>query len=94
MGFYQDRILPHVINLSMRQKKLAEYRARVLPAAEGRVLEIGIGSGLNLPFYSQGVQRVIGLEPSPQLIAMARRAGRGEAPSLDLVEGSAEEIPL
>jgi hypothetical protein len=50
VGFYQDQILPLLINLSMRQKNFVAYRSRVVPAAEGRVLEIGIGSGLNLPF--------------------------------------------
>ena len=49
MGFYQDQIVPLLINWSMRQKNLAADRARIIPAAEGRVLEIGIGSGLNLP---------------------------------------------
>jgi hypothetical protein len=58
MGFYQDQILPLLINASMRQKHLAAYRNRVVTAAEGRVLEIGIGSGLNLPFYS--VERASG----------------------------------
>src|SRR5215469_10309354 len=76
MGFYQDQIVPLLINWSMRQKNLAAYRARIIPAAEGRVLEIGIGSGLNLPFYSRNVTHVIGLEPSPRLLAMARRAER------------------
>jgi ubiquinone/menaquinone biosynthesis C-methylase UbiE len=94
MGIYQDRVLPHLINLSMRKTDLAAYRGRVVPAAEGRVLEIGIGSGLNLPFYSQNVQHLIGLDPSPKLLAMARRAGFRGSGGIELIEGSAEAIPL
>jgi ubiquinone/menaquinone biosynthesis C-methylase UbiE len=94
MGFYQDQIVPLLINWSMRQKNLAAYRARIIPAAEGRVLEIGIGSGLNLPFYSRNVARVIGLEPSPRLLAMARRVERTDNGSVEFIEGSAEAIPL
>jgi ubiquinone/menaquinone biosynthesis C-methylase UbiE len=94
MGFYQDQIVPLLINWSMRQKNLAAYRARVIPAAEGRVLEIGIGSGLNLPLYSRNVARVIGLEPSPRLLAMARRVERIGDGSVEFIEGSAEAIPL
>jgi ubiquinone/menaquinone biosynthesis C-methylase UbiE len=93
MGFYQDQICPFLINLSMRQRSFADYRRRVVPAAEGRVLEIGVGSGLNLPFYSQRAWQVIGLEPSPKLIALARRAERA-AGRAQFIEGSAEEIPL
>ena len=94
MGFYQDQIVPLLINWSMRQKNLAAYRARIIPAAEGRVLEIGIGSGLNLPFYSRNVARVIGLEPSARLLAMARRVERAGNGSVEFIEGSAEAIPL
>ena len=93
MGFYQDKIVPLLTNLSMRNKHLAVYRDRVVPAATGRVLEVGIGSGLNLPRYSPNVQQVIGLEPSPKLLGMARQAGHRSFP-VGLVEGSAEEIPL
>jgi ubiquinone/menaquinone biosynthesis C-methylase UbiE len=94
MGFYQDQIVPLLINASMRQKNLAAYRNRVVSAAEGRVLEIALGSGLNLPFYSLNARQVIGLDPSPNLLAMARRASRSAARSVEFIEGSAERIPL
>jgi ubiquinone/menaquinone biosynthesis C-methylase UbiE len=93
MGFYQDQIVPLLINLSMRQKNLVPYRDRIVPAATGRVLEIGIGSGLNLPLYSPSVLHVVGLDPSPRLLEMARGAQRRNLP-VDFIEGSAEGIPL
>ena len=93
MGFYQDQIVPLLTSLSMRNGHLAAYRDRVVPAATGRVLEVGVGSGLNLPYYSADVQQVIGLEPSPKLLNMARHVGRRSFP-VDLIEGSAEKIPL
>jgi len=94
MGFYRDRILPYLIHLSMRQRNLAAYRQRVIPTAEGRVLEIGIASGLNLPFYAANVERVIGIDPSPKLLAMASKAASHFPVPLELIEGSAETIPL
>ena len=94
MGFYQDQIVPLLINLAMRRRDLAAYRSRVVPAADGCVLEIGIGSGLNLPFYSRNVERLIGLDPSPKLLSMVRQNLRPGTPSLELIEGSAEAIPL
>jgi hypothetical protein len=62
------------INLSMRNAYLVPYRERTASAAEGRVLEIGIGSGLNLPLYGPQVREILGLEPLPRLVAMARHA--------------------
>jgi SAM-dependent methyltransferase len=73
MGFYQNQIVPILTDLAMRQRNLAAYRSRVVPAADGRVLEIGVGSGLNLPFYLPNVRHLIGLDPSPKLLSMARR---------------------
>jgi hypothetical protein len=75
MGFYRDQIVPSLTNMAMRNKHLAVYRDRIVPAAAGRVLEVGIGSGLNLSRYSSNVQQVIGLEPSPKLLGMARQTG-------------------
>jgi ubiquinone/menaquinone biosynthesis C-methylase UbiE len=94
MGFYQDQIVPLLINWSMQQRNLAACRGRIIPAAEGRALEIGIGSGLNLPYYSRNVTHVIGLEPSPRLLAMARRVEGTGSRSVEFIEGSAEAIPL
>jgi ubiquinone/menaquinone biosynthesis C-methylase UbiE len=94
MGFYQNQIIPLLIDLTMRQRNLAAYRSRVVPAAGGRVLEIGIGSGLNLPFYSRDAKHVIGLDPSPKLLSMARRNLRPDLSPVELIEGSAEAIPL
>jgi ubiquinone/menaquinone biosynthesis C-methylase UbiE len=94
MGFYQDQVVPLLTSLSMQNKNLAAYRKRVVPEAAGRVLEVGVGSGLNLPLYSrENVQQVIGLEPSSKLLEMAGRVER-HGLSVDFVEGSAEEIPL
>jgi SAM-dependent methyltransferase len=73
MGFYRNVILPRLCDLAMRNKHMLPYRERVVGPAERRVLEIGIGSGLNLPFY-RNAGEIIGLEPAPRLIAMARAA--------------------
>lgn len=94
MGLYQDHIVPALTNLSMRHRQLAAFRHRVVPAAEGRVLKVGIGSGLNLPFYSPKAERVIGLDPSAKLLSIARGGGRGDSGPVEFVEGSAEAIPL
>ena len=65
MGFYDSHILPRVINLSCGTKPIQQQRQKVVPLAEGRVLEIGIGSGFNLPYYDPTkVERLIGLDPA------------------------------
>ncbi len=94
MGFYQERIVPWLIHLSMRQRILTAYRGRIVSAAAGRVLEVGVGSGLNFPFYGGSVEYVVGLDPSPRLLAMAREAANRTRKPLELVEGTAEAVPL
>ena len=94
MGFYQERILPHLIQMAMRQGNLMKYRRRVIGAAEGRVLEIGIGSGLNLPLYGAAASQIIGLDPSPELLAVARARTKRLSNPVELIEGSAEAIAL
>ena len=96
MSIYQDRVLPYLIHLSMRQGNLATYRQRLLSAAEGRILEIGVGSGHNFRYYSERANHVIGLDPSPKLLSMARETIRSQAFlfPVELLQASAEAIPL
>jgi ubiquinone/menaquinone biosynthesis C-methylase UbiE len=94
VSFYQRRIVPCLVHLAMRQSTLLPFRRRVIGAAEGRVLEVGIGSGLNLPLHGPAVRSVIGLEPSPALLAMARRRASAAPVAVELLEASAEAVPL
>jgi ubiquinone/menaquinone biosynthesis C-methylase UbiE len=93
MGLYKDRILPAMIDRAMRNAMLDPFRQRIAGAAEGCVLEIGIGSGRNLPLYASHAERILGLDPSPQLLARARDRASADA-RVKLLTGSAEQIPL
>ena len=92
MGFYQDHLVPHLVNLAMRNRQLAPYRERIVAQAEGRVLEIGVGSGMNLPLYTDRAVEILGLEPHPKLLKMA--SAKAAPVASKLIEGSAEAIPL
>lgn len=92
MGFYHNQIVPHLVNLAMRNRLLKTYRERIVPLAQGRVLEIGIGSGMNLPFYTDRATEMLGLEPHPKLVDMASQKWHRDR--MRLIEGSAESIPL
>jgi ubiquinone/menaquinone biosynthesis C-methylase UbiE len=94
MHFYSDHILPHLINFAMRNRELRPYRERALSEAHGRVLEIGIGSALNLPFYGSRVDEILGIDPAPRLIRMAREAADRSRIPVTLMTGSAEAMPI
>jgi ubiquinone/menaquinone biosynthesis C-methylase UbiE len=95
VGVYAKYVLPRVIDLSMKNKETARLRGEWVPHARGDVLEVGIGSGLNLPFYSGDVSRIYGVEPSPELQELARKRSVGKDIDLEFFLQSAEEpIPL
>jgi SAM-dependent methyltransferase len=94
VSFYQHHVLPRLLHLVMQQEAMMPFRRRVIGAAEGRVLEIGIGSGLNLPLYELTVGNVIGLDPSPELLLMARDRAAAASVHVKLLEASAEVVPL
>lgn len=71
MSLYERYILPRILDLVMRNPETRRCRQQAIPAAEGRVLEIGMGSGLNLPFYGPAVSEVHGVDPSEPLKRMA-----------------------
>src|SRR3954469_15477566 len=85
---------PWLTHWTMGLEQLKAYRARVVGGAKGRVLEIGIGSGLNLPFYCDAVEEVIGVDPSHELLAISGRAAAGWPHKFSLLERSAESLPL
>src|SRR5258708_36521074 len=94
MGFYSDFIVPRLCDLAMRNKEFVPIRERVIGAAEGKVLEIGVGSGMNLPFYRPPVREGLALEPAARLVTMARSAPRATDMPVNLLEASPEALPL
>ena len=94
MGLYERHVVPCLTHLAMQSGRLLPFRRRVAGAAEGVVLELGAGSGLNLPLYGGAVRRVIALEPSGPLRDRARaRAGSVGMP-VEVLAASAEALPL
>lgn len=94
MGLYQKFILPRLIDTAMRRKEVAACRAELIPKAAGAVLEIGIGSGLNLPFFPGTVTRLSGVDPSAELLGMAGRKLSALRFPVDLFCQSAQELPF
>lgn len=94
-GLYSKHILPKIVHFTCSTKPCMYQRRKVVPLARGRVLEIGIGSGLNLPYYDSGkVTKVWGLEPSPEMTAMAEKAAQSVAFEVEFIGLPGEEIPL
>ena len=94
VSFYGRLILPRLLDRAMRSKEITAERAKLVPRATGVVIEIGIGSGLNLPYYGRGVERLVGVDPSATLLAMTRERARAARFAVAMIEASAESVPL
>ena len=94
-SFYERHVLPHLIGCACGARPISRQRAKVVPGASGRVLELGIGGGLNLAFYDPAqVASVTGVDPSEGLRAKARAAPRPDGLKVEILDGQAERLPF
>ena len=95
MSFYDDKVLPHLIDLACSTKPTRKQREKIVHLAAGDVLEIGFGSGLNLPFYDKSkVRKVYGLEPSAGMRRKAQPNVDASGIDVEFIDLPGEEIPL
>ncbi len=95
MSFYDRYVLPHLVHLACKSRTIQHQRRKIVPRAHGRVLEIGMGSGLNIPFYQPSrVEWVWGLEPSPEMRRKARSHLQAAEIEVRWLDFPGEEIPL
>lgn len=94
-SLYDRYILPKLLTCACSSPPMMKQRAKIVPQAEGRVLELGIGMGLNLGFYDPSkVTGVIGVDPAPELRAAAQAAPRPPGLEVQVVDGTAEALPF
>jgi SAM-dependent methyltransferase len=93
-GFYERWIVPRLLDLAMRNRLLDHYRQQTIASARGLVLEVGVGSGVNLPLYGPAVTRLVGLDPSPELLRLASKRAADVVIPVSLLRASAEHLPL
>jgi SAM-dependent methyltransferase len=95
MGFYDTYLLPKIVHSVCGQNPAMKQREKVVPLAHGLVLEIGIGSGLNIPYYvPDKVDHLWGIDPSREMWAIAGKNARAHHLDAEFIEAGAESIPL
>src|SRR5690348_14680946 len=95
LSFYRDRIYPHLIRMLGDPPPIRNVRQRIVPWAQGRVLEIGVGSGANFVHYDPAkVSKLYALEPNPGMLRLADRERRRTALDVEFLHLAGEHIPL
>lgn len=95
MSWYEQHILPSLLDFACGMKAIRKQREKIVPQAAGDVLEIGIGTGLNLPYYDTAkVGRIWGLEPVQGMRDRARRRAEFGRLDVEFIDLPGEEIPL
>lgn len=95
MGFYERYLAPPLINLACGAKAIRKQREKVVPLAEGVVLELGFGAGLNLPHYDRSrVTKLFALEPAPGMLARARKVAASSDLRVEIPPETAEALSL
>ena len=95
MSLYDKYVLPKFLNCTCGSKPINYQRKKVVPLAKGIVLDVGIGSGLNIPFYDMTkIDRVIGLDPSVELNNLAKDVAKEHKVDVEFILCGAENIPL
>ena len=95
MSLYDKYVLPKFLNCACGSNPVSRQRQKVVPLVEGKVLEVGVGSGLNLPFYDKSkIDELWGLDPSEELSEMARKVADSEQMEVNFISSGAEEISL
>ena len=95
MGFYNKYILPKFLNCACGTKPINFQRDKIVPLAKGIVLDVGIGSGLNIPFYNKSkIGHLYGLDPSDELLKIAKSIAKKHELEIEFLECGAEAIPL
>ena len=92
---YERHVLPKVLDACCSTKPVNYQRNKIVPYAKGKILEIGIGSGINIPFYNKtNVEKIYGLDPSEELNNIAQKKAINNNLEIDFLLNGAEEIPL
>jgi ubiquinone/menaquinone biosynthesis C-methylase UbiE len=95
MSFYREHVYPHLVHALGNPKPIAQIRQRIIPLAEGNVLEIGVGSGVNFPHYdSAKVKKVCALEPNPGMLRRADKYLTKATFQIEFLALPGERIPL
>jgi ubiquinone/menaquinone biosynthesis C-methylase UbiE len=94
MGFYSNLIVPWCIELAMSNPVLTQYRQQVLAEVEGEILEIGFGTGLNLPHYPQKVEKITAIDPNPGMKKIVQKRMEKSSITVDNRVLRGENLPM